>query len=691
MGNQSSKKESTNDKKLKKNKQEKFEKSEKVKTTNEQEKKVIDNETKYLEIYPLLSLFSNVEKKIIKNVFLNLCDATLEIEQGKEIQNHEVEEKIISGGEIKEEKFIEFLKLPNKLNNFGKLLYHSFKTIKYLKKQVNAYEQESNIQKYLNKYEGNNKLNFEQFLFAISLYCMKLDEEILSKEKRNHCIFYSLKDDEDEENKNESTNAENKESDDLDELLGLNSKEETVKVQYSKIKELVLGLAWIAKAHQKSISKLKDIVNMKEKEKCEEKTEQNQKNINESVNPELIEKLTNKWQENLDKAMPNEVLQTLSNINDSNKNLKEEIKNSKKKNFFDFNLVDSYDYDITIDEDEFTIDESYIVTALDFSLPKNVRNMSMEEKDKYMHSWKDWNKWYTARAPNIYRILAIFIYNRLFNNKHINKKSLYLLTSGIKGNGIIANMDDILKLDCDISWEQLFVFSWFMPNNCMESHINMDVLYQATKDGFSISRYEQCVRYYPGSTVIFIIGDLQNNKESSQVVLGGFVQPPWKFNSVFWGNNQCSIFELSPIFESCQGARKNTSYVYCNNKNGIGFGGKVGSHRLWVNNFFQKGGYQYDILADYMNSYSPSETSFTQNFDILEIIVAGFGGKESLEAQRKAWEFEKNEAERRNNVNLRNADGNLDKNFLKMAGIIDESAEDKGIIRCLDVPENHDE
>jgi len=574
----------------------------------------------------------------------------------------------------------DFLKLPSKLNNFGKILFQSFKSLKYLKKQMNAFEQETEIQKYLNKYEGKNKLDFEQFLFAISLYCMKLDEEVLTNEKRIHCIYYSLQD-EQTENQEENKTSEDKTSDDLDELLGLNSKEETVTILYSKIKEIVLSLAWISKAHQLSISKLKSMVNKIEKEKQEEKTEENKKNINEDVNPELIEKLTNKWKENLDKDMPNEVLQTLSDIHDSNKNLKEEINNSQKKNFFDYNAINKYDYDITIDPEEIIINESYISSTLDFSLPKKIRTLSEEEKNNYMISWKDWSKWYSLRASNIFRVLSTFIYNRLFNAKHANNKSLYLLSNGIKGNGIIANMDDLVNLDCDLTWEQLFVFSWFIPNNCMESDINMDVLYQATKDGFSLNRYEQCVRYYPGSTALFIIGELQGAKDSVQIVTGSFIQTPWKFNNSFWGNNQCSIFELNPIFESCQGTKKNTNYVNCNSKNGIGFGGKVGTHRLWINNFFQKGGYQYDILSDFMNSYTASETSFTQNFDIVEIVVAGFGGKESLEAQRKAWEFEKNEAERRNNVNLRNADGELDRNFLKMAGIIDESAEDKGIER----------
>jgi len=682
MGNQPSKK--TENKKIKKNKLDKA-KEEKVKEQNN----AVDIKINYLESYPLLTLFSTSEKKSLKSLFLTLCDAELKIEEGKEILNHELEEKIITEGEIKEEKFIDFLKLPSNLNKFGKLLYNSFKSITYLKKQINVYEQESKIQKYLNKYEFKNKLNFEQFLFAISLYCMKLDEDVLSKEKRIHCIYYSLGE---ELEQNEDSNNTEKKTDDLDELLGLNSKEEIVTVSHKTIKELVLGMAWIAKAHQMSVLKLKNTVNEKEKRKLEEMTEKNQNKINDSVNPEMIEKLTNKWKENLDKEMPNELLQSLSNINDNNKNIKEELNNNQKKNFFDYHQIDSYEYDITINSNEIKINESYINLALDFSLPKKMRNVPEEEKNKYMHLWKDWSKWYTTRAPYLFRILSIFIYNRLFNLKHANNKSLYLLNNSIKGNGIIANMDDILNLNCDINWEQLFTFSWFIPNNCMESYINMDVLYQATKDGFSVSRYEKCVRYYPGSTALFITGELQNNKNISQIVVGGFIQSPWKFNNSFWGNNQCSIFELAPLFESCQGSKKNTNYIYCNSKNGIGFGGKTGNHRLWINNFFQKGGYQYDILADYMNSYTASETSFTQNFDIIEIIVVGFGGKESLEAQRKAWDFEKSEAERRNNINLlRNADGEIDKNFLKMAGIIDETAEDKGIIRCSDVSDENKE
>jgi len=586
------------------------------------------------------------------------------------------------------------LKLPDKLNNFGKLLFKSFKSLKYIKKQVNAFEQESNIKKYLNKYEGKNKIDFEQFLFAISLYCIKLDEDVLTEEKRIHCIYYSLHDEEAEKQNNTENGTDNdKASDDLDTLLGLNSKEEIVTVPYQTLKEIVLGMAWISKAHQLSITKLKKSVIKKEKEKQEEKTEQNKKNINEDVNPELIEKLTNKWKENFDKEMPTEVLQTLSDIHDSNKSLEEEINNSQNKNLFDFNAIDSYHYDISVKPEDVKIDEACLISALDFSLPKSMRKASEEEKNKYLMSWKDWCKWYTQRAPNIFRILAPFIYNRLFNEKHFNNKSLYLLSNSVKGNGIIANMDDVVKLDCELSWEQLYVLSWFVPNNCMESHINMDVLYQSTRDGFSLNRYEQCVRYYPGSTAVFVIGELQGaaKDSSDQIIVGSFVQPPWKFNNTYWGNNQCSIFELTPVFESCQGTKKNTNYVHCGSKNGIGFGGKVGMHRLWINNMFQKGGYQYDILADYMTSYTPSETSFTQNFDVVDIIVVGFGGKESLEAQRKAWEFEKNEAERRNNINLlRNADGEIDKNFLKMTGIIVESAEDKGIERYKENEEEDD-
>jgi len=65
-----------------------------------------NQELKYLETYPLLTLFSSNEKKILKHLFLTLSDAELQIEEGKDIKNLELEERIISNGEIKEDKFI---------------------------------------------------------------------------------------------------------------------------------------------------------------------------------------------------------------------------------------------------------------------------------------------------------------------------------------------------------------------------------------------------------------------------------------------------------------------------------------------------------------------------------------------------------------------------------------------------------
>jgi len=100
MGNQPSKKSESKVKKDKKNK------PEKVKDSKEGENIEVNPENKYIERFPLLALFSSNEKVVLKNLFLALCDAKLEIEEGKEIQNHELEEKIISQGEIKEEKFI---------------------------------------------------------------------------------------------------------------------------------------------------------------------------------------------------------------------------------------------------------------------------------------------------------------------------------------------------------------------------------------------------------------------------------------------------------------------------------------------------------------------------------------------------------------------------------------------------------
>lgn len=680
---------------------------------NEQKNKIEETKNKYI----LLSLFSNDKKEILIQNFLLLSNVNLSNHSKDDsLTNEAIKGKILEEGEIEEETFIKYLDLPPELEKFKKILYNSLKNIKYIKKKVNLYEQESDIQKYLNQYEGKNVLNFEQYLFAIALYCMKFDEETLSNEQRERCIFNSFKEEitkNEKENENENKtpgNSTSSLSNELDALLGIENPSNALKISFETIETIVMGMAWIAKIHYTTINKIKEKINIIEEEKMKEKEEEKRKELEknkeknkEKIDKELIEKMNKQWKEHLNKEMPVEVAKSLSDLelSKTNENKSNASEINKKKEFFDYRSIDNYDINVEIDVKEITVEKKYIKNALITALPQKIRKQSSEEQSKYLITWKEWNKWRSVRAPNIFRILAVYINNTFFNLVNTKKPSYYLLKNGIKDYGIMANMDDLSRVNENgyINWELLYIFSWFMPNNSMGSNINMDILYQASIDGFSINRFEKHVRLYPGSTVIFISGDLisdSSNKEpqpqqqQQQILVGAYVQTPWKLSSSFWSNNQCIIFEMYPNFESCPGTRTNNNYVLCNMKNGIGFGGKIDNHRLWINNLLQKGGYQYDILVNELNTYKPSDNNFIQNFEVNDIFVVGLGGREALDAQKKAWEFEKNESERRVNVNIRQANGTVDKQFLQMVGIIDQSAEDRGIERYIDQEEKEE-
>lgn len=59
-------------------------------------------------------------------------------------------------------------------------------------------------------------------------------------------------------------------------------------------------------------------------------------------------------------------------------------------------------------------------------------------------------------------------------------------------------------------------------------------------------------------------------------------------------------------------------------------------------------------------------------FETENIEVFGLGTEKDKDKQLKEWEFDKKEALRRSGLNIRKSDGQLDKELLKMAGIIDE-------------------
>ncbi|KAI8367875.1 TLD-domain-containing protein [Choanephora cucurbitarum] len=208
-------------------------------------------------------------------------------------------------------------------------------------------------------------------------------------------------------------------------------------------------------------------------------------------------------------------------------------------------------------------------------------------------------------------------------------------------------------------------------------------LYSADKDGFSMNRFESHVFKYPGPTLLVI----QANAPDRNFLIGAYIAQPWKHSKQFWGNDQCFLFELEPdldvyrpVIDRRTQQAQNDHFIYYHHEFGIGLGATTGTTKhdfmIHLDNTLQKGGYQHEAyppLPSFKSAIkSQKQVEFSYLFETDNIEVFGLGNEKDRERQAREWKFERQEADRRAHLNIRQADGDLDKELLKMAGIIDE-------------------
>ncbi|KAI8376997.1 TLD-domain-containing protein [Blakeslea trispora] len=207
-------------------------------------------------------------------------------------------------------------------------------------------------------------------------------------------------------------------------------------------------------------------------------------------------------------------------------------------------------------------------------------------------------------------------------------------------------------------------------------------LYSADKDGFSMNRFESHVFKYPGPTLLVI----QANTPDRNLIIGAYIAQPWKHSKQFWGSTECFLFEIEPSFDiyrpvmnSRTHQAQNEHFVYYNHEFGIGLGATTATKHdfiMHLDNSLQKGGYQHEAYPPLPSFQSATKSKlqleFSYLFETENIEVFGLGNEKDRERQAREWKFERQEADRRAHLNIRKADGDLDKELLKMAGIIDE-------------------
>ncbi|ORY02629.1 TLD-domain-containing protein [Basidiobolus meristosporus CBS 931.73] len=232
------------------------------------------------------------------------------------------------------------------------------------------------------------------------------------------------------------------------------------------------------------------------------------------------------------------------------------------------------------------------------------------------------------------------------------------------------------------------ILTSFLPSSVVHG-AGWHTLYNGSEHGYSMNRFETKVFKYPGPTLLLvkvIVTKIQGSfkvdiNKGDEMILGAYVDEPWRFSRQFWGTSECQLFELSPQFEVFPSNHSNNSHVHCSPSHGIGFGGKIGQHQLYLDNTFQTGRLVNDPLLENMTyAISYSRPDFQVEFDILEVEVIGLGGEQAKRQQNREWQFEEKEANRRGDVNLANK--NQSRQILEMAGILDISAGEMKTMRA---------
>lgn len=272
--------------------------------------------------------------------------------------------------------------------------------------------------------------------------------------------------------------------------------------------------------------------------------------------------------------------------------------------------------------------------------------------------------WRDRNAPALFRAVQSFIYSKF------DLTSTLVLEKDVVP--VPAQTDILHILHCAM-------LSWCLPPPAIQQ---WERLYSAREHGFSMNRFESHVFRYPGPTLLILQGD---TGEQEDLILGAYLTEKWKQSRHFWGSSDCFVFELSPTLEAFRALpdtkKKNDQYVYYHEGFGLGFGGTTHKQHpttsrdvlLWLSDTLQDGTFIQELYpASPTLAHAQQRPSFEKSFETINVEVFGLGDAKARQQQERAWEFEKREALRRSGLQLRHGDQEMDRELLRMAGIIND-------------------
>lgn len=250
-------------------------------------------------------------------------------------------------------------------------------------------------------------------------------------------------------------------------------------------------------------------------------------------------------------------------------------------------------------------------------------------------------------------------------------------------------------------------------------------LYSGNTHGFSMRSFEKQVFNWRAPTLLLVKGQLlpatptstreraladllppkrlpnsiPDAQTNQTLIYGAYLPTQWKHTTKScFGDATALLFQLSPTHDVFRASTTSTDYTYFHSKPGsqppgLGFGTPIPAHSSSAHTahaaqpLFRPGpvslhlddALEFGVFthgAEGGGSFRPSalpgrrRTGWQDRFEVEGLEVWGCGGDEVAEGQRREWAWEEREAEARRRVNLGTGDVEMDRELLKMAGVI---------------------
>lgn len=338
--------------------------------------------------------------------------------------------------------------------------------------------------------------------------------------------------------------------------------------------------------------------------------------------------------------------------------------------------------------DSFTHFEEYKKKSAISILRAMNHEITLSTLKDFKISFKQFSTAVNSVVPNLFAPLKCLLEQLLFQDRSEEQQQIHT-TSRLVNEYSLAQLSTYLRRE--------LVYS------------NIRKLYVGADSGFSMRSFESKAFKWNAPTLLLLRGrriSKQNLNprykkfeasfpsykgpipeyvhEDDELIYGVYLDQPWRIsNKETFGNNKTMIFQMAPIQRIYQASLSAKHFAYFNTLGGgIGFGSEEptvknnflrynpGNVSLTLDSTMEFAVFRHLGLGGEFKSVNSEEIQeeWEDRFLIQDVEVWGIGGEKELEDQNKRWEWEQQEAKRRQQINLKSM--GEDRAILEMAGLI---------------------